>query len=235
MLMAADVELPREIYIHGYLLMKDASGEEHKMSKSLGNVLDPFEVMDRFGTDALRYYCFREVSFGQDGGVSTKTFGDRYESELANELGNLASRTTNMLSRYTDSKVPTVDVEPELASDFEGLPEEVGALLDEAEITQALERIWQRVRRLNRYVEENAPWQLAKDPEQADKLNTVLRSLAEGLRVITVLLTPYIPESAEKLLAALGAPETDLQGARYGSHPGGQAVEKLAPLFPKPE
>ena len=116
MLMAAGVELPREIYIHGYLLMKDASGEEHKMSKSLGNVLDPFEVMDRFGTDALRYYCFREVSFGQDGGVSTKTFGERYESELANELGNLASRTTNMLGRYTDGKVPTVDVEPELAA-----------------------------------------------------------------------------------------------------------------------
>jgi methionyl-tRNA synthetase len=191
--------------------------------------------MDRFGTDALRYYCFREVSFGQDGGVSTATFGERYESELANELGNLASRTTNMLGRYTDGKVPTVDVEPELAADFEGLAEEVSALLDQAEITQALDRIWQRVRRLNRYVEENAPWQLAKDPEQADQLNTVLRSLAEGLRVITVLLTPYIPESAEKLLAALGAPETDIAGAVYGSHPGGQTVTKLAPLFPKPE
>jgi methionyl-tRNA synthetase len=235
MLMAAGVELPREIYIHGYLLMRDASGQEHKMSKSLGNVLDPFEVMDRFGTDALRYYCFREVAFGQDGGVSTITFGERYESELANELGNLASRTTNMLGRYTEGKVPAVDVEPALAGDFEGLVEEVCALLDQAEITQALDRIWQRVRRLNRYVEENAPWKLAKDPEQAEKLNTVLRSLAEGLRVITVLLTPYIPESAEKLLDALGAPETEIAGARYGSHPGGQPVQKLAPLFPKPE
>src|ERR687890_2741269 len=112
MLMAAGVELPREIYIHGYLLMKDASGEEHKMSKSLGNVLDPFEVMDRFGTDALRYYCFREVSFGQDGGVSTVTFGERYETELANELGNLANRTLNMLGRYREGIVPTVDVDP---------------------------------------------------------------------------------------------------------------------------
>ena len=163
MLMAADIELPREIFIHGFLLMKDASGAEHKMSKSLGNVLDPFEVMDRFGTDALRYYCFREVSFGQDGGVSTVTFGERYETELANELGNLASRTTNMLGRYSDSAVPTVDPDPELAADFDGLVAEVSALLDEAEITQALERIWQRVRRLNRYVEETAPWQLAKD------------------------------------------------------------------------
>ena len=130
MLMAADIELPREIFIHGFLLMKDASGAEHKMSKSLGNVLDPFEVMDRFGTDALRYYCFREVSFGQDGGVSTVTFGERYETELANELGNLASRTTNMLGRYCDGTVPTVDVDPELAADFDGLVEEVSALLD---------------------------------------------------------------------------------------------------------
>src|SRR4051794_12217639 len=235
MLMAADIELPREIFIHGFLLMKDSTGVEHKMSKSLGNVLDPFEVIDRFGTDALRYYCFREVSFGQDGGVSTAGFAERYASELANELGNLASRTTNMLGRYTEGKVPTVDVEPALAGDFEGLVEEVCALLDQAEITQALDRIWQRVRRLNRYVEENAPWQLAKDPEQAGKLDTVLRSLAEGLRAITVLLTPYIPESAEKLLSALGAPVIELRGAHYGSHPGGQPVEKLAPLFPKPE
>jgi methionyl-tRNA synthetase len=235
MLMAAEIELPSEIFIHGYLLMKDSTGEELKMSKSLGNVLDPFEVMDRFGTDALRYYCFREVSFGQDGSVSTKTFGERYETELANEFGNLANRTLNMLLRYRDSTVPAVEVETALATDFEGLAEEVAALLDQAEITQALDRIWQRVRRLNRYVEENAPWQLAKDEAKADELSTVLRSLAEGLRVLTVLLTPYIPESAGKLLAALGAPETAIEAAQFGSHPGGQSVEKLPPLFPKPE
>ena len=154
MLMAAEIELPEHLFIHGYLLMKDASGAEHKMSKSLGNVLDPFEVMDQFGTDALRYYCFREVSFGQDGGVSTITFGERYETELANEYGNLASRTLSMIDRYRDGVVPEVDVDPVLATDFEGLREEVEGLLDRAEITQALERIWQRVRRLNRYVEE---------------------------------------------------------------------------------
>ena len=235
MLMAADIELPREIFIHGFLLMKDATGVEFKMSKSLGNVLDPFEVMDQFGTDALRYYCFREVSFGQDGGVSTNGFAERYASELANELGNLAGRTLNMLGRYCESAVPAVEPDAELASDFETLVPEVSELLDEAEITQALERIWQRVRRLNRYVEEKAPWQLAKDEAKADELRTTLRSLAEGLRVVTVLLAPYIPESVEKLLAALGAPDIDLEGARYGSHPGGQTVTKLAPLFPKPE
>jgi methionyl-tRNA synthetase len=198
-------------------------------------VLDPFEVMDRFGTDALRYYCFREVSFGQDGGVSTVTFGERYETELANELGNLANRTLNMLGRYRESTVPAVDVDRALAADFDGLADEVSQLLDEVEITQALERIWQRVRRLNRYVEEKAPWQLAKDDAKADELSVTLRSLAEGLRVVTVLLMPYIPESAGKLLNALGAPETALEMAGYGAHPGGQAVERLAPLFPKPD
>ena len=106
MLMAAEIELPDHLFIHGYLLMKDASGSEHKMSKSLGNVLDPFEVMDAFGTDALRYYCFREVSFGQDGGVSTITFGERYETELANEYGNLASRTLSMIDRYRGASCP---------------------------------------------------------------------------------------------------------------------------------
>jgi methionyl-tRNA synthetase len=235
MLMAAELPLPEQLFIHGYLLMKDASGAEHKMSKSLGNVLDPFEVMDTFGTDALRYYCFREVSFGQDGGVSTITFGERYETELANELGNLASRTIAMISRYRGGTVPAVEVDPALSADFDGLADEVKGLLDQAEITQALDRIWQRVRRLNRYVEERAPWQLAKDEAKAGELDATLRSLAEGLRVVTVLLLPYIPESAEKLLAALGTDETSLDGAAYGARPGGTQVEQLPPLFPKPQ
>jgi methionyl-tRNA synthetase len=191
-------------------------------------------VMDTFGTDALRYYCFREVSFGQDGGVSTVTFGERYETELANELGNLASRTLAMIDRYRDATVPDVDPDPALKADFDGLREEVEQLLDKAEITQALDRIWQRVRRLNRYVEERAPWQLAKDESQAAELDQTLRSLAEGLRVVTVLLAPYIPETADRLLSALGAPDLDLQGAVYGAHPGGTPVHKLPPLFPKP-
>jgi methionyl-tRNA synthetase len=214
--------------------MKDSTGEEIKMSKSLGNVLDPFEVMDRFGTDALRYYCFREVSFGQDGGVSTTTFGERYESELANDYGNLASRTLAMIGRYRDGVVPDVDVDPELATDFDGLVEEVSELLDRAEITQALERIWQRVRRLNRYVEERAPWQLAKEEARAAELDTTLRSLAEGIRAVTVLLHPYMPETAAKLLAALGDEELGLETAGFGARPGGGTVGKLPQLFPKP-
>ena len=205
LLLAAGLPVPEHVFVHGFLLMRDASGAEHKMSKSLGNVLDPFEVMETFGTDALRYYLFREVSFGQDGGVSTITFGERYETELANEFGNLASRTLSMIARYRDGVVPDAEVDPALATDFDGLAEDVSGLLERAEITQALDRIWQRVRRLNHYVEETAPWQLAKDEGSAGELDDALRSLAEGLRVLTVLLAPYIPETAGKLLAALGA------------------------------
>jgi methionyl-tRNA synthetase len=215
--------------------MRDASGAETKMSKSLGNVLDPFEVMDRFGTDALRYYCFREVSFGQDGGVSTVTFGERYETELANELGNLASRTLAMIVRYRDGVVPDVEPDPTLAPDFAELTGEVETLLDGAEVTQALDRIWQRVRRLNRYVEERAPWTLAKDEAKADELDVTLRSLAEGLRVVTVLLHPYLPETTQRLLAALGREDHTLSSAHYGAAPGGQTVERVPPLFPKIE
>src|SRR5688500_17489776 len=214
-LLAAGLPVPEHVFVHGFLLMRDASGAEHKMSKSLGNVLDPFEVMETFGTDALRYYLFREVSFGQDGGVSTITFGERYESELANELGNLASRTLSMIARYRDGIVPEADVDPALTPDFDGLAGEVGDLRDRGEITQALDRIWQRVRRLNRYVEERAPWQLAKDPEHATALDATLRSLAEGIRAVTVLLHPYMPETAAKLLEALGDEELELESAGF--------------------
>jgi methionyl-tRNA synthetase len=228
LLMAAELELPEHLFVHGYLLM-----EGEKMSKSLGNVLDPFEVMERFGTDALRHYCFREVSFGQDGSVSTTGFEARYESELANEYGNLASRTLAMLARYRDGRVPKAATDGALASGFDGLADEVAALLDRAEPTQALEAIWQRVRRCNRYVEERAPWQLAKDEAEAAALDETLASLAEGLRVVTVLLHPYMPAATGKLLTALGRPELSYEGARFAERGWGGEVGALEPLFPK--
>ena len=157
LLMAAGLELPRRVFVHGYLLM---DGE--KMSKSLGNVLDPFAVIDRFGADALRFYLLRDVPFGQDGSVSTSSFELRYETELANELGNLAGRTLAMVGRYRDGQVADLAPDPVLAADFDGLSERVSELLDRTELTLALDEIWQRVRRLNRYVEEQAPWQLAR-------------------------------------------------------------------------
>jgi methionyl-tRNA synthetase len=227
LLMAAEIELPEHIFVHGYLLM---DGE--KMSKSLGNVLDPFAVIDRFGADALRFYLLREVPFGQDGSVSTASFEQRYESELANELGNLASRSIAMLGRYRDGAVSAGEVDPTVIEDFDGLAERVATHLDRAELTLALDEIWQRVRRLNRYVEEQAPWQLAKDDQKTAQLDRVLRTLLEGLRSVTVLLWPYLPVSCERLLAALGAPELSLAGASLGAG-SIERVSAIEPLFPK--
>jgi methionyl-tRNA synthetase len=225
-LLAAGLEPPQRMFIHGYLLMG-----EKKMSKSLGNVLDPFEVIERFGADALRYYCFREVTFGQDGSISTAGFEARYETELANDFGNLASRTLAMVGRYRDGIVPEAEPDPLLTADFDGIVGRVGALLDQAQIGQALEEIWVLVRRLNRYVEESQPWVLAKSDGDAARLDQVLYSLAEGLRVVSVLLHPYLPNSSATLLRALGEPSLELSG--FGARPGGQHVERIEPLFPK--
>jgi methionyl-tRNA synthetase len=227
LLMAAELELPEHVFVHGYLLM---DGE--KMSKSLGNVLDPFAVIERFGADALRFYVLRDVQFGQDGSVSTAAFEQRYESELANDLGNLASRTIAMIERYREGTIAPGEVDPTLREDFLGLSERVSERLDRAELTLALDEIWQRVRRLNRYVEERAPWKLAKDAARADELDLVLRTLAEGIRCVTVLLWPYLPASCERLLAALGAPGLSLAGAALGTG-GIEHVNPLEPLFPK--
>jgi methionyl-tRNA synthetase len=196
-------------------------------------VIDPFEVMDRFGTDTLRYYLFREVNFGQDGSISAAGFETRYNAELANEYGNLASRTLAMIVRYRDGNVPQAATDAVLAADFDGLDAEVAALLDGAELSQALDAIWQRVRRCNRYVEERAPWVLAKDPAQADVLDETLASLAEAVRALSVLLHPYMPSSTATLLDALGRPAVDFAAARYAPHGWGGAVGPLAPLFPK--
>ena len=227
LLMAADIELPRRVFVHGYLLM---DGE--KMSKSLGNVLDPFDVIDRFGADALRFYLLRDVRFGQDGSVSTAAFEQRYESELANEYGNLVNRTLAMIVRYRHGSVELGTLDDELAADFEGLPERVAVLIDGVELTGALEDIWSLVRRLNRYVEEQAPWQLAKDEARAADLHRVLLSLAEGLRVVSVLLHPYLPDSTSNVLTALGAPDLSLANAAFGRG-GLRAVKAIPALFPK--
>jgi methionyl-tRNA synthetase len=231
LLKAADMEYPRRLAIHGFLLMG-----EKKMSKSLGNVIDPVQVVEQFGADALRHYCFREVSFGQDGSVSAAGFEERYEAELANEWGNLASRSLAMIERYRDGVVPETEPDPVLAAGEDGfadLVERVNELLDRAELTQALAAIWDRVRRLNRYVEESRPWDLAKDGSRAADLDQVLYSLAEGVRVLALLLLPYMPATSERLLDALSEPGREL--AELGSRGGGQRTERIPPLFPKLE
>ncbi len=228
LLMAAELDLPRRMVIHGFLLMG-----EKKMSKSLGNVLDPFAVIERFGADALRFYLFREVSFGQDGSISTAGFEARYETELANDYGNLASRVLAMVERYRAGVVPVGALDALLAEDFEGVVPRFCELLDRAELTQALEEAWKLVRRLNRYVEETRPWELAKDEADPERLDEVLYNLVEGLRVTTLLLVPYLPRTSETLLAALAEDSREL--AELGSRPGGQSAQRVAQLFPKIE
>ncbi len=213
MLLAAGIEVPHHVFAHGFLMAQDG----RKMSKSLGNVLDPFEAIDEFGTDALRFYLMREVQFGQDGNVGLDGVKARYDTELANDYGNLASRTIAMIARYADGIVPVSGTDPELAEEFGGLRPEVAEYLDRFELTQALDAIWQRVRRLNRYVEEQKPWELARDPGSAAQLEMVLATLHTGLRAVTVELGPYIPEASETILAALDA----------------KPLEPIPPLFPK--
>jgi methionyl-tRNA synthetase len=230
LLMAADIEVPQHVFVHGYLLMG-----EHKMSKSLGNVIDPFQVIDMYGVDALRYYVLREVSFGQDGSVSPEGFEKRYDTELANEYGNLASRTTSMIAKFRDGTVPDADPPAALSSDFEGLVEHVCAQLDAVELSAALESIWQLVRRLNQYVQDEQPWRLARDDSAAEQLDAVLYGLAEGLRSVSLLLHPFMPEKTALVLAALGHEGRDLDGARFGAVGGGTRIGELEPLFPRIE
>jgi methionyl-tRNA synthetase len=177
----------------------------------------------------------REVSFGSDGEVSAEGFENRYNTELANEYGNLASRTLAMIERYRDGVVPSGEPPAELVAEFEGIADAVRARIDEVELTAALDEVWRRIKRLNRYVQDEAPWQLSKDDAEAGHLDQVLYTLAEGLRVVSVLLHAFMPDSAERLLAALGSENLSLDGAVLGAAPGGAKVGELGQLFPRVE
>jgi methionyl-tRNA synthetase len=230
MLMAAGIEVPEKVAIHGFLLLG-----EHKMSKSLGNVIEPFHVTEVYGPDALRFYVLREVSFGSDGEVSPEGFETRYNTELANEYGNLASRTLSMINSFRDGVVPDAQPPKELVAEFDGLLEAVKARIDEVELTAALDEIWRRIKRLNRYVQDEEPWKLAKDPAEAERVDQVLYTLAEGLRVVSVLLHAFMPVKSEEMLAALGREDLGLEEARLGAKPGGATVGELGQLFPRVE
>lgn len=228
LLMAAGLPVPERVFVHGFLLGSDG----RKMSKSLDNGLDPFEVMDLYGVDALRYYLLRDVAFGADGSVSMDGVKARFEGELANEFGNLASRTIAMVIKYREGAVPAVAVDPAILDEFAALPQTVADRVDALELTPALDAIWELVKRLNRYVEETTPWVLAKDEARAGELDTALASLVAGVRTLSVLLHPWLPDATEKLRGALGTPSTDYADAALVAG-GVTQVEKLAPLFPK--
>ncbi len=184
MLMSAGYAVPEQLMIHGYLTVKD-----RKMGKSVGNVLDPFRVIEAYGLDALRFYLLREVRFGNDGDVGYDRVHERYTSELANDLGNLVSRSVAMVARYRDGVVPDAGTAPAIAAVLETARERVAELVDRLELTDAIEAIWVAVRELNRYVESEAPWALAKDPARAGDLDVVLATLCDGIRVLAILQT----------------------------------------------
>jgi methionyl-tRNA synthetase len=232
LLMAAEMPAPRRLFIHGYVLK---GGE--KMSKTVGNVIDPFPFIDAFGIDALRYYLAREIRFGEDGTFTQEGFEARYSGELANEFGNLLNRTTSMISRYRDGVVPALADDDELSAFMAARWQDVKDDFAALSITQAAEDIWVLVRRLNQLVEQRAPWKLAKDDSKAAELDQTLASLAEGVRIVSILLWPIMPGSCETALRSLGQ-ESDapqLQDALWGKGLPLATVEPTGPLFPKVE
>src|SRR5690348_4023767 len=198
MLMSAGYEVPKQIFVHGYLLL-----EERKISKSVGNVISPLDLVDVYGPDAVRFWAIRSVSFGQDGSVSLESIQERYERELGNELGNLLSRTTAMIARYRDGALPAKGAGT-LSAELDALGPAVAGRIDAWDLTGALEEIWKVVRRLNAYVEESKPWELAKDDARAEALDAVLYELADGLRCVAVALAAFVPGTSAVILEALG-------------------------------
>jgi methionyl-tRNA synthetase len=229
MLLSAGYEPPRQLFVHGYLLLDD-----RKISKSLGNIVEPLELIDVYGSDPVRFWMARAVSFGQDGSASVDGVRERYETELANDLGNLLSRTTAMVARYRDGRIVRGEAEPPLY--LAALAAETAERIDRFDVTGALETVWQGVRRLNQYVGVEAPWQLAKDESRAAHLDGVLYNLVDGLTALAVALAAFLPETSPRILAALGQP-TDLDWGRVRN---GVAVETegiaaAEPLFPRIE
>jgi methionyl-tRNA synthetase len=216
--------------VHGYLNL-----DNQKISKSLGNIVDPLELIDEYGVDPVRFWIARAVQFGQDGNVSLDTFRERYERELANDLGNLVSRTTAMIARYRGGAItPVPPRDGDLAAAIERVRTEVPLAFDLFDITGALETIWELVRALNRHVEQSQPWQLAKEEGRAGDLDQVLFELADGIRITAVALSPYVPETAERILRALGQPlELSWETVAAGRTAVAAGVEAAPPLFPR--
>ena len=233
LLMALDVELPERVFAHGWLLLNDS-----KMSKSKGNVVDPVALCGRYGVDAVRYFLLREVAFGSDGNFTNETLVERINSDLANDLGNLLSRTTSMVSKYFNGILPEERQETEFDADLIATAAEAvvesSARLDKMEFSHALEAIWKLVRRANKYIDETEPWVLAKDEDKELVLANVLANLLESLRVVAVLITPFMPNTSETILRTLGA-DTDvsLEKAEFAVFTTDKEITQPEPLFPR--
>ena len=233
-LMALDIELPKKVFGHGWILF-----ENDKMSKSKGNVIYPEPIIELYGIDAFKYFLLREFSFGQDGSFSKEKFLNRLNSDLANDLGNLVSRTITMVEKYNGGLVPDPKGEEEFDKSLRELavsiPGKVEKYVDDLDFSGALGEIWKLIGRTNKYIDETAPWVLAKEGNK-DRLDTVLYNLSESLRIISILIRPFMGKTSDAIIADLELSMDDIswaKAAQWGLLPEGQKVKKGEVLFPR--
>lgn len=238
-LMALDLPLPKKVFAHGWLLMKDG-----KMSKSKGNVVDPVTLIDRYGLDTLRYYLLREVPFGADGTFTPESFVERVNSDLANDLGNLLNRTVAMVDKYFDGSVPeykpgVTAFDGELEEAAKAVYQKVEDAMENMEFSVALTAISQFISRSNKYIDETQPWALAKDESKRAELASVMTHLVESLRIASILLQPFLTQAPRKIWEQLGISEGELtawdSGKTFGLIPAGTKLVKGNPIFPRLE
>ena len=235
MLMALNLPLPKKVLGHGWLIL-----EGGKMSKSKGNVVDPVVLCERYGVDAIRYFLLRDIPFGSDGTFSNEALITRINSDLANDLGNLVSRTVAMVNKYFGGTIPTERTAGEFDDDLITLATatkaKVEAYADEMQFSQALTELWALISRTNKYIDETAPWVLAKDEANRARLAAVMYNLCEAIRIISILVSPFLPHTAPKIQAQLGAPADVLfweQAGEWGLLPDGFSVQKGEIIFPR--